>query len=234
MKLANQTLLLAITFMVGAGIGRATPVLPGGTVFNDTFSASQDIRLLADNLNVNWSLGSGSAAASGTYTDAVYRNTAGTLDFVYQFTESSTSKVGITSTSGYNFATFTTDVGYVTNGAALPGGIFMTGTVVPGAPNYITRSSDGSTITFAFSLSPSTNIGPGVTSSVLMVSTNATKFEAGAGGILASGTYNILGFQPTFVPEPSSLLPLTGLFLIMGGLVAIRRRRRVQIVHQTR
>lgn len=227
MKLTYCPFLVTITLTLGVGIGRATPVTPGGTVFNDLFFASQDITLLAAHSG-SWSTGSGSAASSGTYTDAVYQNTSGTLDFVYQFSNSSSSKVAVTSTTGYNFGNFFTDVGYVQNGASLPGGIFVNGsTVTPGIPDTISRSGDGSTITFNFNVfSTADNIGPGVTSAVLMVSTNATKFTSGAVGIIAAGTDNLVGFQPTTaVPEPSTLVPLGGLSLLLGGMVTMRRRR---------
>jgi hypothetical protein len=227
MKLTSPSLLLTITLTLGVGIGRATPVIPGGTVFNDLFFASQDVTLLASNSG-NWSSGSGSATATGTYTDAVYRNTSGTLDFVYQFSNSSSSSVAITSTTGYNFGNFTTDVGYVQNGAALPGGIFMNGsTITPGVPDDISRSGDGSTITFDFNVfGTGDNIGAGITTAALMVSTNATKFTSGAVGLIAAGTDNLAGFQPTAVPEPSTLVPLGGLSLLLGGMVAIKRRKR--------
>jgi hypothetical protein len=228
MKLANKTLLLTITLALGAGISRATPVAPGGTVFNDLFFASQDVTL-KDSFSGNWSLGSGNAAAHGTYTDAVYLNTSGTLDFVYQFSNASTSRVAITETTGFSFGNFATDVGYVQNGSSLPGGIFVNGsTTTPGVPDDISRSGDGSTITFDFNVfGTGDNIGPGVTTAVLMVSTNARKYAMGPYvGLITSGATTLTGFQPTVVPEPSSLLPLAGLFLVVGGLVAMRRRRR--------
>lgn len=235
MKLANHTLLITTALVLGTGISRATPVNPGDTVFNDLFFASQDTTLEASTTGT-WSLGSGNAAAHGTYTDAVYLNTSGTLDFVYQFSNASTSKVGITSTTGFSFTGFGSpisptgvDVGYVANGGSLPGGIFVNGsTITPGIPDNISRSGDGSTITFNFNIfSTADNIGPGMTSAVLMISTNANKFTSGAlVGLITSGATTLNGFQPTSViPEPSFLIPLAGLSLVLGGLVAFRRRR---------
>jgi hypothetical protein len=226
MNLANRSLLITITLTLGVGIGRATPVAPGGTVFNDLFFASQDVTLVASHSG-SWSSGSGSATASGTYTDAVYQNVSGTLDFVYQFSNSSSSSVAITSTTGYNFGAFATDVGYVQNGASLPNGIFVNGsTITPGIPDDISRSADGSTITFDFNVfGTGDNIGPGVTTAVLMVSTNATKYTSGAVGLIAAGTDNLVGFQPAVVPEPSTLVPLGALLLVLGGMVTMRRKR---------
>jgi hypothetical protein len=233
MKLVNLTLLVTITSILAVGIGQATPVLPGGTVFNDVFFASQDVTLEASNSGA-WSLGTGMAAASGTYTDAVYKNVSGTLDFVYQFTNSATSNVGITETTGYSFTGFSTDVGYLANGGSLPGGVFVNGsTVTPGIPDDVSRSGDGSTVTFNFNVfSTADNIGPGMTSAVLMVSTNATKYAKGPYvGLITSGATTLVGFQPTsMVPEPSSMLPLGALFLAVGGIAVMKRRRRAQIV----
>lgn len=231
MKLASHTLLLTTMLVLRAGIVQATLVSPGSPVFPGLFNANQDVTLLADDVNVPWLLGSGAAASHGTYTDAVYRNTSGTLDFVYQFTNASTSHVGIEDVTAFDFGTATTDVGFVANGGSLPGGIFVNGSIVPGIPEIITRSIDASTIGFAFNVFPVDNIPPGVTSAVLMVSTNAQTFTgSGAGGaIIASGAFNISGFQPnTIVPEPSSQVPLAGMFLVVGG-VAMRRRRRAQV-----
>jgi len=237
MKLANAPLLLTLTLTLTlcVGMARATPVSPGGTVFNDTFLASQDVTLLADNVNVAWTVGTGSATAFGTYTDAVYRNTAGTLDFVYQFSVNSMSHVGISETTATDFGSFTTDVGFVSNGGSLPGGIFVNG--FPGkVADNIGRSCDnatctvGSTVTFNFSMAHIHNILPGQTSAVLMVSTNATKdiAEANGGGLIASSGAPIMGFGPTSpVPEPSFLVPLGGVTLVLGVFMARRRKRQV-------
>jgi hypothetical protein len=232
MKIAGRNSLILITLLWTAGVGRATPVTPGGTVFNDLFFASQDITLLAS-FSSSWSNGSGSSAASGTYTDAVFINAGGTLDFAYQFTNKSTSAVSFTNTTASNFDGFATDVGYVSNGASLPGGLFMNGsTATPGIPDDISRSSDGSTITFDFNVfGTGDNIGPGVTTAVLLISTNATAYTSGGGELLASGASPLTAFEPmipTGAPEPSYMLPL-GLSLVVGVFVARRRSRSLSL-----
>jgi hypothetical protein len=225
-KLANLTLLLTIILTLGAGIGQASLVAPGGNTLNDLFSASQEVTLLAS-ITGPWGVASGGAADSGTLTDAVFLNNRGTLDFAYQFTNASSSMVGITETTAYNYGNFLTDVGYVKNGAALPGAKFVTGTTSTGGiPSIISRSPDGSTISFQFNASVAANIKPGVTTAVLLISTNATRYADAGIGIIASGTDNLEGFEPlhSTVPEPGFLLPM-GLILVLGAFISMRRQR---------
>jgi hypothetical protein len=98
-------------------------------------------------------LDSGTLSVTGvlSLTGAVYQTSGGTLDFVFQGAGFALP-VGQTAliTDAYsNYSGFTTGVGYTTTGSSLPGGLFVNGSVPPSNP--VTRSSDGSTLTFTFS-----------------------------------------------------------------------------------
>jgi hypothetical protein len=218
--------IVALVLVLTGGSAYATPVTPGGIVAPDNFTTADAVALLA-HVSGTWSTpGSvGVGAANGSYTTAVYSTTLpGTLDFVYQFSNSSTSDNSITSTSSLSFAGFSPlDVGFMTNGAALPGGIFVNGGPPPGSLFLV--SDNGSTVTFNMDILQSQNITPGVTSEVLVIQAKAPHFEPGLIGLLAGGGANLAGFAPSPIPEPSFFLPV-GLGLLAA--VAFGRRKSAQ------
>src|SRR5262249_37677479 len=114
-----------------------------------------------------------SGAYFGTLTSAVYGTAAGTLDFYYQFSNAAGSSDDVVRLTAFNFAGFTTNVGYRT---PLPrGGVFTpAGTEAPVAAD---RSADGSTVGFGFDGPPGARIGPGETSRIVVIRTNATSFQ---------------------------------------------------------
>jgi hypothetical protein len=214
---------VALVLMVIGGSAYATTVMPGGTVTPDIFTATNDVTKLASNTGT-WTTPSsgGVGGATGTFTDAVYATSIpGLLDFVYQFSNSSTSHNSITSTSAFSFAGFSADVGYMTNGSLLPGGIFVDGTPFPAVPPIlISEDMGGSTITYNLNVITTQNIAPGSTSPVLVVQVMAKEYEPGMVGLIAGGTTNLPGFQPV-IPEPSFFLPVGA-----GLLAAIAFGRR--------
>src|SRR5215813_7417494 len=163
---------------------------------------------------------SGSAGTlSGTFKLAVYKETAtGNLDFLYQFiTDPGSSKVE--HITGNNYASFTTDVGYLTSNATDPGlGFFSLPAITSGTrdPLFADRSFDGPGVgnVVAFDW-PGIDAFTGV-SDILVVKTNAKDFVPGVANAIDGGTVTRPGFQPSVqpVPEPSSL------GLLFGGLFA--------------
>ena len=213
---------LMATALLAIGTAGASILVPGGPAqFPDLFSASGEVTLLA--------LASGtfttpSPSAMGTFIDAVYRNTSGTLDFLYQFHVNTTSRNVVTVTSASDFTGFTTDVGFMTNGSLLPMNPgFVNGTV---DPVFVARPVAAS-VGFFFGPNSANNINKGETSSTLVISTNATRFVAAPDVVGVSGggpTTNVSGFEPVgVVPEPSVFLLTVGGLV---GLIAWRRKTR--------
>lgn len=194
------------------------PLAPGDTVFPG-LTASPPGTLLAS-LSVPFVTTLGTT--TGTLDSAVYRESGGTLDFYYQVVNNSRSIDAISRETDTTFTGFTTAVGYRIDGASLPGGVFVNGTVPP-----VTADRNGGTgdvVGFSFSPPDSAKIQPGMTSNVLVISTNATNFTSGDASVIDGGVATVASFGPaSAVPEPGSMLLLgTGVL----GLMSMRRRTR--------
>jgi len=161
----------------------------------------------------------GQVTISGDYRAAVYADPgnsfcAGCLDFFIWVTSNSTSVDAIERITDAAFGTFQTDVGYSIGTGSTPGGV---------APATVDRSSNGSVIGFNFT-APA-GVGPGQSTAVLEIETNAQTFVAGTLQIIDSSVASVAAFAPSCVPEASSI----SLTLLGGALLGIggwRRRRR--------
>lgn len=149
---------------------------------------------------------------TATYSEWVYadpNNTfcVGCLDFVYQFTNSANSNDNLERFTGFSYAGFKTDVGFVPS----------TGP----APNQVDRTS-GTGMVVGFDYQGANNIVPGQTTAKLVVETDALNF--GTGFLTAqdgTATYAV-GFAPSGVPDPATL-GLLGSGLAIAGSVLRRR-----------
>lgn len=142
---------------------------------------------------------------------------SGCLDFAFQLTLDPGLSAGIFNSSLAGFRGYTTDVGYIAGSGI--------------APISVNRGAFGGGIGFVFA-SPGTTsnvIGPGGTSAILVVATDATTYDnsgilginGGRADSPAHGQINDL-FEPTFqTPEPSAAV----LFSLGLLALAILQRR---------
>jgi hypothetical protein len=154
---------------------------------------------------------SGTVAVSGlvdTYTVFAYKDMSnvlcsGCIDFLYHF--NNVGSTGNISFTMINFEDWLTVVG------------FNAGAGVDINPSMVSRSSDGSAISFLYSPS----LAPGHGTSQLVIETNASDFSSG-GFTISDGIET--GSQGAFAPTPEpATLALFGTGLL--GFVGVARRK---------
>ena len=186
------------------------PVAPGGTVMPGLVAPGTPPGVFLASITQTLS-----GTFTGTLTTAAFREAGGTLDFYYQISIASGDAVARLTT--INFTGSATAVGFRVDGASP----FVHGTILPTGAD---RNAAGNLVGFSFGAP----IAPGLTSVVLVISTDATNFTSGSitltgvtGGTLTTGA----PFAPVApVPEPVSVLLLgTGL---AGVAAKVRKRRK--------
>lgn len=222
--LCGVILLLAFSTVAGATV--LTP-LPSGTTTPIAATTETGTLVAGSTVSGNYNLGTG---ATGTVTEAVYRETGGTLDFVYQFTNTSLTD-GIGELSVSNFATWLTGVGYQT--AAM--GPFSISQGTDPNPSSASRTGvvanplGGTTVDFNFSPTEACSGATCTTpaeSAILIVGTNATTISSGFVSIIDGGSQTLMGFESP-APEPRYY----GVFLVLGlamASVVTKYRRKKQ------
>jgi len=177
----------------------AALLAPGGAVFpgqvtSGTFPGVPAGPLITSRFSITTTAGT----TTGTLVSAVYKK-GGTLDFYYQVSNDPASALSLRAIEATSFADYRTCVGFRTDGSSLSG--FQNGGNSP-----VTASSSspppaaGFEISFQFypPTEPPAEIAPGMTSLVLIISTNATRFDnMGAAIVLddAAGA-TVSGYEP--------------------------------------
>jgi hypothetical protein len=185
---------------VGAGSGASlNGVIPAaGTPVGDSFRVFE----IFDDENPSTVLASGSIDVQLVDVDD-----SGVERYEYQITNDGGSANSIT-TAGFNyFGGFGVDADFRDDSAGT-------------APNAVSRSADGETVTFSFAGTP---IAPGTSSRTFYVQTNALQSEAFGYIRLQVGTdtEDLQGFF-TPAPEPNAIAACA---VACGALLALRSRR---------
>jgi hypothetical protein len=213
--------LLAMAPQSQAALLGTTPVPPGSSLLLTGGATGQPLgTLVGGPLTSLYSFNTTAGTTSGSLTTSVYRESGGTLDFYYQVANNASSATAIARQTDTSFTGYTTSLGYRTD--AVSG--FATGTVPPTTGDVSLTSS---VVGFQFGPPDSAKILPGTTSTVLVISTNATNFTAGNASIIDGGTQTVAAFQPAAggaIPEPGTMVLLGGGLLALASLRKFRRQ----------
>jgi hypothetical protein len=180
---------------------RAAFLAPGNAVFPGEVSSGANPGTLAGQpLTSRFSITTTAGTTTGTIVSAVYIK-GGTLDFYYQVSNDPTSAFPLVAVEATSFAGYRTCVAFRVDGSSLPG--FQNGSNPPvTATSSNPPPAGGFEIGFQFypPASPPAEIAPGMTSLVLIISTNATRANnKGAAIILdqAAGA-TVSAYEPVY------------------------------------
>jgi hypothetical protein len=221
-KLMQNSTLIAAVLSIGFFAVPSQAILvgtvqanPGDTVFPGLVPPGTPTGTLLASISENYSFSTTAGTTKGIVKTAVYQEAGGTLDFYYQVFNDATSATAIARLTADTFTGFDTWLGFRVDCGALPCGAgFVDGTVQPVTAD---RNGAGSVVGFNFSPPDSAKVLPGTTSSVLVISTNATSYQPGDLSIIDGGTQTLPAFQPA-VPEPMSFMLLGSGLLCLGLL----------------
>jgi hypothetical protein len=201
----------------------ATPLPEGSSVSPEIFTDDPGMFLAYKSENV----APISLAYTGLLTTAVYRDATGGIEFDYQFINNGPDDVR--RLTGFNFAGFTTNVGFRLTPPPHSPPSFSAGAVMP---QQVDRDADGSTVGFDFTVvggPASLAINAGEASMILVIKTNASDTIDGFASVINGGAQTVPSFQPTGTPIPPAEVPEPATLLLVGSAVigmgaAVRRR----------
>jgi hypothetical protein len=196
---------------------RANAITPGNGGSPDVFTGQPAGILLVSEITP-FSI----SGAQGTLDSAAYEDFGGTVDFYYQVNVT-TATGPILFNNDFGFTGYTTDIGYRTDGASIPGGGFVDGTSIP---DSVFRATDR--VAFDFTISP---IAAGESSTVVEIKTDATSFTSASALVSneSQESSDLATFGPfgpiASTPEPASILQVGGGLM---GIVLFRRRNKIR------
>jgi hypothetical protein len=223
--------LAALGLMVISSPARAGVALVSGTSVATPGEAYPASAVLVDKQTFTFG-----PLSTGTLQVDVFKETTGTLDFLYQVTNSHGAGTKLISSIGglSNYSGFTTSVDY-NNAAALSANFLGSGLVL-GAKTSSSAArdgmfpspTDGSNVSFSLS----SNLAASGVTKILFVQTDARSYDSSgtaAVNFFHDGSFGFNNvFEPAVVtPEPStlSLLGLGGVGLVSAGALYRRRLR---------
>ncbi len=222
MNLSVIRLAGAVAIVLCSAVAVGTPLPVDVTTANvDSIAGLSGATLLASE-----STAINNLSYNGIARSAVYSTSTG-LDFLYQFTNNSTSVNGVERLTGYNFSSISPATVLNVYQTAAAFGIFTAGTDAADSADRTTLGVIG----FNFLPGGTSKINPGTTSDTEIIATNATAFGPGNFGLLDGIGDNAKAYQPVAsvvsVPEPTTY----GLMLLgIGALLFARRRQAVAAV----
>jgi len=221
-------MILTVAALVGlfiASPAHAVVLAPGqGSPIPDVFVAETGTLIATDSGNLN-NTGTG-GNINATYQEWVYRESGGTLTYIYQVSvkpgSDALEQVAVSSFTG-----FTTDVGVTVAPLVGPPGSQLGGQVpfagVGG--NVVTRSGTGSAVNFNFTGGGAFEVGPGQHTVLLTVVTNARAYGGGKITVQDDTSAFTADLGPKAIPEPSTMA-LAGLGAL--GLIGYGLRRKAR------
>lgn len=218
----SRFLLIPLVLCSFSSVGATTLLAGTGTIPFSTYGGGGTLLAQA-------STSATTQTFAGTIREAVYRTAGGTLDFLYQVTNSGPgthidrngkpSQTSIERMSAYSFDGFTVDAEFTD----VAFGPFATVNKTNDAT--ASRKVDG---TISVNFPENDGVLAGQTSSVYAFRTNATRYIPGTAQLIDGSTLDATqAFAPGVVPEPASWAVM---MLGFGLIGAATRRRRQKVI----
>ncbi|MGI8988943.1 MAG: hypothetical protein ACR2I2_05060 [Bryobacteraceae bacterium] len=199
---SKAALILAVSVLIPAAhaafLPGTVPTIAGGASVNPGNATGSPAGTLLASSVVPFSFTTTAGTTSGMLCAAVFRNPSGTLDFYYQVSNAATSASDISRETDTSFTGFATQTGFRLDGSLVGcqnGGV---------PPISADRDASGSVVGFSFTPPNSAKITPGTTSTVLVISTDATNFAPGNASLQDGGNQTVAAFQPA-LPPPTTI-----------------------------